>query len=94
MHGEPLAPFLGESLRDAWKPAVLGACLGLLSSIPTRRSAARAVACGLIGGAIGFSAGVAWKSRRLSASVVSGAVKNIRKVRNEHWLETHPIDYA
>jgi hypothetical protein len=49
---------------------------------------------GLLGGVIGFGAGVAWESRRLTASAACGALRNISKVRDEHWLERHPIDYA
>jgi hypothetical protein len=48
----------------------------------------------LLGGVIGFGAAVAWESRRLSASVAGGALKNIERVRDEHWLTKHPIDYA
>jgi hypothetical protein len=96
LHGRPLTPFLNESVRDALKPAAIGACIGLLGSYPgnRRNSASRALAYGLVGGVLGFGAGVAWRSRFLSASVVSGAWKNIDRVRDEHWLEKHPIDYA
>jgi hypothetical protein len=52
------------------------------------------LAYGLLGGAIGFGAGVAWESRRFTASVADGALRNIGKVRDEHWLTKHPIDYA
>jgi hypothetical protein len=48
----------------------------------------------LLGGALGFGVGVAWESRRLTTSVASGAAKSISKVRDEHWLEKNPIDYA
>jgi hypothetical protein len=96
LHGEPLAPFLSESLKNALKPAALGACIGVLGSYPgsRHRSASRAFAYGFLGGAIGFGAAVAWESRRLTARVASGALRNIGKVRDEHWLESHPIDYA
>ncbi|MBZ5598614.1 MAG: hypothetical protein LAN83_09855 [Acidobacteriia bacterium] len=96
LEGSPLAPFLNDSVRQALRPAAIGACLGLLGSYPgnQRHSAGRALACGLLGGALGFGVGVAWESRRLTASVASGALKNIGRVRDEHWLERHPIDYA
>ena len=48
----------------------------------------------VLGGAIGFSAGVLWENRQLTASVASGAWKNISKTRDEHWFEKNPIDYA
>jgi len=51
-------------------------------------------AYGFVGAAIGFAASFVWESRRLAASVASGSFRNIGKVRDEHWLERYPIDYA
>ena len=96
LSGESFAPFLSESVRSALKPAFLGACIGVLGSYPGHRekSISRTLAYGLLGGAIGLGAGVAWESRRLTASVACNALKNISRVRDEHWLTKHPIDYA
>lgn len=96
LKGSPLAPFLNESVRNAWEPAAIGACIGLLGSYSGNghRSISRAFAYGFLGGAIGFGAAVAWKSRHLTASVARGALRNIDRVRDEHWFEGHPIDYA
>jgi len=96
LHGGSFAPFLGQSVRSAWKPAAFGVCLGVLASRSGKHqhSATRAVACGLLGGAIGFAVGIAWQSRCLVASVFSAAFGSIEKVRDEHWLEKNPIDYA
>jgi hypothetical protein len=96
LHGGAVGPFLGKSVRNALKPAVFGVCLGVVgsSSGNYHKSASRAVAYGVLGGAIGFGLGVAWQSRRLAASVASSAFGNIRRVRDEHWLEKNPIDYA
>ncbi len=96
LQGSPLAPFLNESVRHAWEPAALGACIGVLGSYSgnPHKSISRAFAYGFLGGAIGFGAGVAWGSRRLTASVARGALRNIDRVRDEHWFEGHPIDYA
>ena len=95
LHGEPLAPFLRASVRRAWKPAAVGACLFVLGNCPNRqKSVTKTLAYGLLGAAIGLGASVAWESRRLTASAAGGALKNIDKVRDEHWLTTHPIDYA
>jgi len=93
---EPLAPFLSESARLALGPAVIGACLGTLGGLlgNERRSPSRALACGVLGGVIGFSAGMIWDSRELTARVASGAWKRIGKTRDEHWFEKNPIDYA
>jgi hypothetical protein len=96
LSGRSLAPYLNESARHAVTAAAIGAGIGLLRGFSANghKSTSRALAYGVFGGAIGFGAGVAWESRRLSASVVSGALKNIGRVRDEHWLEKNPIDYA
>ena len=96
MNGKPLAMYLDESARNAWKPAALAACLGLLGVYPTgsRKSRGKALAYGCLGGLVGFGAAIAWENRRLAASVVSSAWKKMSRVRDEHWLEVNPIDYA
>jgi hypothetical protein len=96
LNGKSLNPFLSESVRNALKPAVIGACIGVLGSCPGnhRRSVSRAFVWGFLGAALGLGAGVAWQNRRLTASVTDGALRNIGRVRDEHWLEMHPIDYA
>jgi hypothetical protein len=50
--------------------------------------------CGFMGGAIGLGLGIAWNGRCLTESITSSVLRNIAKVRDEHWLESHPIDYA
>jgi len=96
LEGNPIAPFLSDSARHAVTAAALGASIGLLGGLSTNRhkSTTRAIVCGAFGAAIGFGAGVIWQGRTLGASIISGALKNIGKVRDEHWLEKNPIDYA
>jgi hypothetical protein len=96
LDGEPLAPFLGESFKGALLPAAVGACVGVLVGYPICRKKSPAVtwAYGLLGCAVGLGAGFAWKSRHLSASAASGALKNIGKVRDERWLTKNPVNYA
>jgi hypothetical protein len=96
LNGESLTPYLSESVRGALKPAVLGACAGVLGSYPgsQKKSIIRTLVYGLLGGAIGFGAGLAWESRDLTASAAGGALEKIGRVRDEHWLANHPIDYA
>jgi hypothetical protein len=93
---EALAPYLEGSARQALRPTAIGACLGLLGGYlgNGRRSTSRALAYGFLGGAIGFCAGLIWENRQLTASVASGAWKNISKTRDEHWFQKNPIDYA
>jgi len=95
LKGSPLTLFLSESARNAWEPAAIGACIGLVGSYPGNPpSIRRAFGYGILGGAIGFGAGIAWESRHLTASVARGALRNVDRVRDEHWFEAHPIDYA
>lgn len=93
---ELLSPYLSESVRHALAPAVLGAFLGALSGSvrSRRRSSTRVLAFGLLGGALGFGAGMVWDNREFTASVASGAWKKINQTRDEHWFEKNPIDYA
>ena len=93
---ELFVPDLSESARHALTPAVVGALLGTLGGSlgNGRRSPARTLAFGLLGGAIGLGAGVIWKNRQFTASVASGAWKRISQTRDEHWFEKNPIDYA
>jgi hypothetical protein len=96
LNEQPLAPFLGQSARQAMVPALVGAYLGALggSLRNNHSSTRRTVAYGLLGGAIGFGAGLVWQNRELSASVASSAWKKVSKTRDEHWFEKNPIDYA
>jgi hypothetical protein len=96
LEGRSLTPFLSEGVRNALKPAVVGACIGVLGSYPGNHhsSIARVLAFGFLGWAIGLGAGVAWETRGLTGCVASNALRNIGRLRDEHWLERHPIDYA
>lgn len=96
LNGRSLAPFLGEGIRNALKPAIVGACIGVLGSYrrDRHRSVSRALAFGFAGWAIGLGAAVAWETRGLTTGVTSNALRNIGKMRDEHWLERNPIDYA
>jgi len=96
LQGSSLNPFVGESVRKALTPAALGALLGVLGSSPANhhKSVSRTLLFGLLGSAIGFGTGVVWQSRHLTASAARGAVRNIHRVRDEHWVEKHPVAYA
>lgn len=96
LNGDRLSPFLNESVRRALKPAAIGTWVGLSRGCTGNpsRSLRRILALGLAGGAIGFGLGIAWECRYLTAGAVSCALKKIGKVRDEHWFERNPIDYA
>jgi hypothetical protein len=95
LNGRPLTPFLNEAVRNASVPAAVGAFVGVLASQPRdQRSACKAAIFGFLGWTIGLGLGMAWQSRGLTACVTGAALRSIGRVRDEHWLERHPIDYA
>jgi hypothetical protein len=78
-------------------PGLVGAYIGALgAALGTRRRRAYGVVMisTTLGAVIGFTTGMAWGTRRLTGGIVQGAKKNIGAVRDAHWLERHPIDYA
>ena len=92
---ESLECYLEKSALHAMAPTMIGACLGWFGGhLENRPSRSRALACALLGGAIGFGAGLVWENRRLTASVASGAWRSINKARDARWFEKNPIDYA
>jgi hypothetical protein len=95
LDGAPLSPYLSDLNREALKLATLGACLGLLGVyLGERHKPVRALAYGALGGALGFAASFAWSSQPFAETVARGAFKNMAAVRDQHWLKSHPIDYA
>jgi len=96
LQGRSLTPFLGESILRAWRPAVVGVCIGVVGGISSSRnkSISKVLSCSLLGGVAGFGFGIARENRRLTESITYGALRNICKLRDQHWLESHPIDYA
>jgi hypothetical protein len=96
LHGQPLSEVLTQSARASLSLATIGALVGLLRlCVSGRRSRIpKTIAWSAVGGAIGFCTGFAWKTRELTASMGRGSLKQMGAVRDEHWLERHPIDYA
>jgi hypothetical protein len=95
-HGKSAEPFVTESVRHAWGPALVGGCVGALcaSSAESRKSSARTLEYALVGVALGLAVGFAWESRQLARSIARAAAKNVNRVRDEHWFAKNPIDYA
>jgi F0F1-type ATP synthase assembly protein I len=94
---ESLARYFAKSAQKALVPAtVIGALIGMFGEyVASRhRSPIRTLACGFLGGAIGFGAGMIWETRQFTADVASSSWKSISKTRDERWLEKNPIDYA
>jgi hypothetical protein len=91
-----LAPFFGTAAAKAAQVATIGATLGVLGAYLSRRNRPklRALQLGAMGGAIGFGAGFAWRTRALAAGIGRDALRKVNVVRNRRWLAKHPIDYA
>lgn len=85
-----------RSARSSWLPVAIGAAVGLLAVHFARKSKSGtgSVVGALVGGAIGFGGAVAWNSRDVTSEMLRKAGRNISAVRDERWLEKHPIDYA
>src|ERR1700689_2713396 len=70
LQGEAVAPSLADAARQAVTPAVVGVCLAALGARLSGRPsdgrhnpARRTLAYGLLGGAIGFGAGLVWRTQ-------------------------------
>ena len=95
LDGQPLSALLTRSARTGLNLALIGACAGVLAFyLSGRRRIARTVACGVAGSALGFVAGFVWKTRHLTASMGRSAFKEMGVVRDERWIEKHPIDFG
>jgi hypothetical protein len=92
LDGRALSPFLLDSARDSLAVAAAAAFAGLLGCQLLRRRVhpLKIATCG----ALAFAAGFSWKTRKVGASATHAALKEVAKVRDEHWLELHPVDYA
>ena len=76
LEGQNFAPFLAKAARQAVTPALVGACLGALGAVFSgkhsngkRSSATRTLTYCVLGGAIGFGVGLAWKTQGLAANI-------------------------
>ena len=89
-------PTLSGLANDAWMPAAVGASVGALTMLLStrKRSTGSAVLFGVIGGVVGFGSALAWGSRGWTEAVARSAAEKVHVVRDAHWLERHPINYA
>jgi hypothetical protein len=95
--GEPVGAILSRSARASWGPTVLGAGVGALCALLVQGKKPKSmpvVAMGVVGGFVGFSAGVAWGTRRVSSQIARGAMRSIGSTRDSHWLGKHPINFG
>jgi hypothetical protein len=69
--------------------AALGTCADSLVPKRSPRLSRTAAFAG-----VGFLATLAWSTRNVTSAMARSAAKEIEKVRDEHWLEMNPINYA
>jgi hypothetical protein len=91
---EALSTLLSSSAQDSLKMAAAGACLGLSFLLRRRNRISGALGWSALGSALGFCAGFAWKTRKLTSTVAHSTLRELRRASDEHWLELNPIDYA
>jgi hypothetical protein len=77
-------------------PTAMGAAVGALSArlLGKRKSGATLALGGLVGSIVGCGAALAWASRGLVRPAARRAARQVNAVRDAHWLQTNPIDYA
>jgi len=88
--------FVPPLRKVVWMPAAIGAAVGALTAgaDQKRRSASRLTTGALVGTAVGFGAGLVWASRHFTGRAAGMAARNVSALRDAHWLERNPIDYA
>jgi hypothetical protein len=97
LDGKPVGAVLGRSVRATWAPTVMGAGMGTLCALLAQRKKPKtsvAFAMGVVGGFVGFTAGLAWETRQLSSEIARGALRGIGSTRDSHWLGKHPINFG
>jgi hypothetical protein len=76
--------------------AAVGAVLGILPALLVRRRprVSTMVALGALCSTAGFCLGFSWKTRKVTSSLANSTIREVRRAKDEHWLELNPIDYA
>jgi hypothetical protein len=87
------APDLTNAARGALKSAAVSAGLALLGS-SMQKHRKRPVRTALACATLTFCADFVWRTRTLSTNMVDSARKEMSKARDQHWLESNPVDYA
>jgi hypothetical protein len=79
-----------------WAPAAVGAVVGASTMrLRKQRKPGYSVAVGgLVGTLLGFGCGLVWAWRGTTGTVARGSMQKVNAVRDAHWVESNPIDYA
>ena len=84
---------IAKSARRSLMAAAVGGTVALILCKVTkkrRRVVGTMIACGTAA----FCADFIGRTRNVSSKIIACTEKEIGKVRDQHWLESHPIDYA
>lgn len=82
-----------SATRSALKAAAIAAGIGLLAS-SIGRNPKRAIRNAFAVGGITFCTDLCWQTRTATNSILAAVRKQVSSVRDQHWLELNPIDYA
>ena len=88
-----LKPEIVTAARASLISAAVGAGLAWLGCDLLKRRDLKAPAV-ITCSAFAFCAEFGWRTRAISSGLVSSAAKEVSKVRDQHWLQANPIDYA
>jgi hypothetical protein len=93
---EATADLIAAAAQDSWQPATFGLLAGAICGTlaDDRRPFRGVVAGGLFGAVLGFASGFVWNIRPLTSAMARNAGKRINKVRDDHWLSKHPVNYG
>jgi hypothetical protein len=93
---ELASALVANSAEESLKLALTGACLGIIPAVllARRSRTATSILFGTLGSALGFAVGFSWKTRPLTSKLAHSAFHEVRRAKEEHWLEMNPIDYA
>src|SRR4051794_25922917 len=82
-----------RSAEESLRLALAGACLGVVPGclLARRSRAGNAALFGVLGSVLGFVTAFSWKTRSLSSTLAHCAFKEVRRTKDEHWLENNPI---
>lgn len=78
--------------QSLWAAALGGGVALVVCSIMDKRM--RVVRPVLACSAAAFAAEFLWQTRDVTSAMLKCAESEIGKVRDQHWLASHPIDYA
>jgi hypothetical protein len=93
---EDAAGMVTTAAQESWQAAAIGALAGAIFGViaDDRKPVRGVIAGGLLGAAVGFGGSFAWKTRPLTGAMAREAGRRIGAARDEHWLESNPVNYG